>query len=71
MKKIWVYISTFLTGVIAGLVAMYYMMGDQISIEVRKIKNKKTSGANSVTIPIEVKKREKRAKKARRKNKLK
>ena len=52
MKKFWGYISAFLAGIIAGLIAMYKIMGDQITIEVRKIKNKGVSGTSNVNIPI-------------------
>lgn len=62
MKKIWIYISTFLLGVVAGLITMFKLMGEQIEVNVRKVKNKRTSGQTSTTIPIEVKARE-RAKK--------
>jgi hypothetical protein len=67
MKKIWTYISVFLTGIIGGLVAMYYMMGDQVTVKVRKIKNKKTSGDNQVIVPIEVENTKKRRKRRREK----
>jgi len=55
MKKAWVYIASVLSGVILGMVAMYKLMGDQIEINIRKVKNKGTSGDNSVTIPIDIK----------------
>jgi len=63
MNKIWTYIVVFLTGVISGLVAMYYMAGDQIEIVVRKIKNKRTTGSNTVTIPVDVKKKRRKVRK--------
>jgi hypothetical protein len=81
MKKIWIYISAFLLGVIAGLITMYKLMGEQIKVSVRKVKQKRTSGTSSVSIPIEVKVRErvrkqpkakgdkKQARKARKSNK--
>ena len=54
MQKLWSYISFVLVGFIAGMTAMYYMAGDQVEVVVRKIKNKKTSGDNSVIIPIDI-----------------
>ena len=62
MKKAWVYISTFLLGVIAGIVTMYKLMGDRIEVNVRRIKSKGVSGTSSVTIPINIDKPEKRSK---------
>ena len=54
MQKVWAYITAFLGGVIAGLILMYKLMGEQIKVTVKKIKNKKTAGDNSVTIPIDI-----------------
>jgi hypothetical protein len=65
MKKIWIYISTFLLGLAAGIVVGVKIMGEQVSVTVRKVKNKRTSGDNSVTIPIQVEKAKKRPKKSR------
>ena len=52
MKKIWSYIAMFFIGLSAGLVAMYKIMGDQIEINIRRIKTKK--GQSNVTIPIDI-----------------
>ncbi len=65
MKKIWIYISTFLLGLAAGIVVGVKIMGDQVTVKVQKIKNKRTSGDNSVIIPIQVEKGLKRPKKSR------
>jgi hypothetical protein len=56
MKKIWSYIAMIFAGFAAGLIAMYKIMGEQIQVNVRKIKNKGTSGDNSVIIPIDIQK---------------
>jgi hypothetical protein len=39
------------------------MAGDQIEIVVRKIKNKRTTGSNTVTIPVDVKKKRRKVRK--------
>ena len=52
MRKIWSYISAVLAGFILGMIAMQKLLGDQIEIQVRKIKNKKTSGKYIVTLLI-------------------
>jgi len=52
MKKIWPYISALLFGFAAGIITMYKIMGDQISIEIKKIKTKR--GSSEVVIPINV-----------------
>jgi len=54
MKKIWLYLSLFLAGLASGLVLMYKLTGEQIKVTVKKIKNKGTSGANTVTIPVNI-----------------
>jgi len=56
MEKLWIYLVVLLAGMAGGIVIGVKLMGDQISITVRKIKNKRTSGDNSVVIPIEVQK---------------
>ena len=57
MKKAWPYISTFLLGVIAGLIAgVKWLGGADYHIEVKKIKNKRV-GQSETTIPIKVEKR--------------
>lgn len=63
----WLHLVCGLAGFSLGLIVMYKLMGEQISITVRKVKNKRTSGSNSVTIPIEVdKNRSKLGRKERR-----
>ncbi len=54
MKKIWSYIAIFFIGVSAGLIAMYKLAGETVKVEVRKIKNKRTSGNTTTTVPINV-----------------
>lgn len=78
MKKIWSYVSLFLTGIIAGLIVMYKLTGEQIKVTVKKVKNKKNSGTITTTIPISVtnaerwrKKALKEERKSKRKNKRK
>lgn len=53
MEKFWIYLVVFLAGFTGGVITGVKLMGDQISITVRKIKNKRTSGTNEVSIPIE------------------
>ena len=54
----------FFAGAVAGLIAMYKLMGDQIEINIKKVKNKRV-GSSRVDIPINVEgragSREKRA----------
>ena len=57
MEKAWIYLVVFLAGFAGGVITGVKLMGDQISITVRKIKNKRTSGTNSVTIPIDIESR--------------
>ena len=52
MKKAWGYIALFFAGVAAGIVVGVKIMGDQISITVKKIKQKRTSGESDISIPI-------------------
>jgi len=54
MKKIWSYVAMFAIGLAAGIVAGVKLMGDQIEINIKKVKNKRTSGDNSVTMPINI-----------------
>ena len=57
MKKIWSYVAMFAIGLAVGIVAGVKLMGDQIEINIKKVKNKRTSGDNSVTIPIDIESR--------------
>jgi len=41
MKKAWSHIAIFFFGLSAGIITMYKIMGDQISIEIKKIKTKR------------------------------
>lgn len=60
MKKIWSFIAMVFIGFSAGLIAMYKLMGDQIEINIKKIKTKK--GSSSVTVPISIESRKDRRK---------
>ena len=73
MKKIWSYLAVGFAFFSAGLIVMRELMGEQIKVSVRKVKNKDTSGTNSVTVPInikEFKKRVKRTKEERKQDRL-
>jgi len=63
MKKLWSYIAMFFIGLSAGLVAMYKLTGDQIEINIKKIKTKR--GSSDISIPIHVDKPEKRPKRTK------
>jgi len=63
VKKIWSYIAMFALGLAAGIVAGVKLMGDQVSIEIKKIKTKK--GTSEVTIPVNVEQAEKKLKNRR------
>ena len=52
MKKIWSYVAMFFIGLAAGLVAMYKLMGDQIEVNIKKIKTKR--GSSDIDIPINI-----------------
>ena len=52
MQKIWKYLAIGLAFFSAGLIVMRQLIGAQTKVVVRKIKNKRTSGDNAVTIPI-------------------
>jgi len=67
MKKFWSYLSVFLTGALTmAIIAAKWIAGDDYSVEVKKIKNKRTSGDNTVTTPVVVNPKEKRRKKKQR-----
>ena len=67
MKKIWGFIATLFIGFSAGLIAMYKLMGDQVEINIKRIKTKK--GISDIDIPINIESAKKRTKRAnRRKN---
>ena len=63
MKKIWGYIAMFFIGVSAGIVAGVKLMGDQVEINIKKIKTKK--GSSDIDIPITVESRRDRRKAAK------
>jgi hypothetical protein len=67
MNKAWGYISAALGGIIVGLIAMYKIIGDTVTVTVKKVKNKKV-GSSTTSIPINVETRKTR-RKERRKNK--
>lgn len=56
MKRIWTHIILFLLGIIAGMIGMYYMAGEKFKIIIQKqrVKNKRTSGVTTTTIPIDL-----------------
>ena len=54
MKKIWSYIAMIFAGFATGLIAMYKIMGEQVKVNIRRIKTK--NGSSSVSIPIDIKK---------------
>jgi hypothetical protein len=62
VKKIWSHIALFFIGVSAGLITMYKLMGEQIEVNIKKVKNKRV-GSSEVSIPISIEKADKRAKK--------
>jgi len=70
MKKIWGYIAALLAGFSAGLIAMYKLMGEQIKIEIKRIKNKRV-GESNTSIPIDLSNRENKRLSKRQKRKKK
>jgi len=70
MKKIWSYLAVGFAFFSAGLIVMQKVIGDTVKVGVRTIKNKRTSGNNSVVIPIEVETSQKQPKKSRKERKL-
>jgi len=54
MKKVWGFIASLFIGFSAGLITMYKLMGDQIEINIKKIKSKRTNDQGSINIPINV-----------------
>ena len=70
MKNIWSYVSAILMGTILGIViGVKWLAGQDISIEVKKIKNKRTSGTTTTNVPIEVEVPKRKRKKRKRDNK--
>ena len=65
MKNFWIYISTLLLGIIGGIFIGVKYLAEKVTVTVRKVKFKKTSGTNDVTIPISMYKPEKRLKRTR------
>lgn len=60
MNKLWSYISAVLGGIILGIIiGVKFLAGEDISVEVKKIKNKKTVGDTTIPIDIETKRRRK------------
>ena len=51
----------FFAGAIAGLIAMYKLMGDQVEVNIKKVKNKRV-GSSEVNIPIDIESRRERRK---------
>lgn len=58
MKKAWPYISAALAGMVLGIIiAVKWLVqqGDKISVEIKKLKNKRVSGeGGNITIPVNV-----------------
>ena len=79
MKKIWSYLAIGFAFFAAGMAAMKKLMGEQVKVTVKSIKNKRTSGNTSTTIPInlespktgkkQAKENKKETRKQKRKNK--
>jgi hypothetical protein len=67
MKKLWSHVSAILLGLAIGIVVGVKLMGEQIHIEIKKVKNKRVVGDIDTTIPIDVSKARDRKKKRKRK----
>lgn len=67
MKKIWSYLAVGFAFCIAGMVFMYKLMGEQIQINIKKIKTKK--GSSDIDIPISIESRKDRRKQAKKNGK--
>ena len=65
MTNFWICIAIFALGNVTGVIIGVKLMGDQIHIEIKKVKNKRTSGQTSTVIPIEIKSSKKPPKKTR------
>lgn len=71
MDKIWKYLSAFLTGaLLMAIIAMKWIAGDDYSVEIKKIKNKRSSGDNVITTPIIIKPKKESRKERRKKRKM-
>jgi hypothetical protein len=61
MKKIWSYLAVGFFFMSVGIViGAKYITGQNITIEVKKIKNKRVSGGVDITTPIVIEKLEKK-----------
>ena len=59
--KIWSHISAFLGGgLLIAIIFAKWFIGDDISVEVKRFKNKRTSGSTTTTIPINITKKERK-----------
>ena len=67
MKKIWSYVAMFFIGLAAGLVAMYKLMGDQIEINIKKIKTKKGSSDIDINLDVDNAKKARQTRREKRK----
>jgi len=68
MKKIWSYIAVFLAGISTmAIIALKWFAGDDYSLEIKKIKNKNSSGDVIVPIQVEVAKKSRKERKEDRK----
>ena len=64
MKKIWSYLTFFfLGGLIFGALAIKYLTGNTVEINIDKIKNKRVRGNVDTSVPIVIEKPEKRKRK--------
>ena len=55
MKKLWSYLAVLFLGISAGLfAAVKWLQVDKVAVYVRKVKNKRTSGQTTTTIPINI-----------------
>lgn len=57
MKEVWKYLAVAGFSIALGIIiAVKWLVegGDKISVEIRKLKQKRTSGENSISIPVNV-----------------
>ena len=64
MKKIWSYLAVgFFFMSVGIIIGAKWIAGQDIHVEIKKIKNKRVSGRSDISIPVEVKTPEKRKEK--------
>ncbi|HDY89452.1 MAG TPA: hypothetical protein ENH82_15220 [bacterium] len=55
MNKLWSHIAVLFAGISAGIfVAVKWLQVDRVAVYVRKVKQKRTSGQTTTTIPINI-----------------